>query len=79
MPPPHRHRSTIIVKVERPWAGVVRLVPHGAYVAGKCCGMRRAGCRGFLHRFLWGFYPAGNVAQERAAWMSWENYGAQAE
>jgi hypothetical protein len=41
MPPPYRHLSTLIVKVGRPWAGIVRFVPHGAYSAGKCNGMRR--------------------------------------
>jgi hypothetical protein len=30
MPPPCRHRSTLYVKVARPWAGVLRWVPHGA-------------------------------------------------
>jgi hypothetical protein len=29
MPPPCRHLSTIVLRVGRPWAGVVRRVPHG--------------------------------------------------
>jgi hypothetical protein len=40
MPPPHRHLSTLIVKVARPWAGILRYAPHGALYAGKCCCMR---------------------------------------
>jgi hypothetical protein len=60
MPPPHRHRSTHSLKVTRPWAGIVRWVPHGAYSSGKCYGMRgicgnggrAAGRGGTLHRLF---------------------------
>jgi hypothetical protein len=38
-----RRLSTLIVWVERPWAGVVRVVPPGLAIA-------EGGGRGFLHR-----------------------------
>jgi hypothetical protein len=31
MPPPFRHRSTMSVKVERPWAGLLHYAPHGVF------------------------------------------------
>ena len=36
MPPLTRRLGTFIVKVARPWAGVVGGVPPALYVAGKC-------------------------------------------
>jgi hypothetical protein len=45
------------VKGARPWAGLVRRVPHGAYIADKCSGMRgdaemEGGRRGGTRRHL---------------------------
>jgi hypothetical protein len=40
MPPPHRHRSTMGLKVAWPWAGLLRRVPTVFCIADKCSGMR---------------------------------------
>jgi hypothetical protein len=46
MPPLIRHRSTIGLKVARPWAGLLRPSPHGAFYCGLTLRFAKGGVPG---------------------------------
>jgi hypothetical protein len=56
MPPLYCRLTTLGLKVARPWAGLVRVVPHGACIAGKCYGMPGAGAGVFYALFCRGAF-----------------------